>query len=138
MRFVKIMYLIDDTKQHQYSNGRVHPAGTSSSSSSTTTITTSSSSSSSSHQLINGTSHSNHIGSSSYSSKSNHDHSHNSFCDTNGIKEYTNGVDTPNGSQGSPLRSQLGLKLKKSNAPATTTLITTTTPKKSPSMCQVG
>lgn len=101
---------------------------------------TTSSSSSSSNQLINGSSHNNHqyIGSSSYSSKSNHDHSHNSFCDTNGIKEYTNGVDTPNGSQGSPLRSQLGLKLKKSNAPATTTLITTTTPKKSPNMCQVG
>lgn len=40
-------------------------------------------------------------------------------CDTNaGSKEFTNGFATSNGSQGSPLRSQLGLNLK-SNAPAT-------------------
>lgn len=40
-------------------------------------------------------------------------------CDTNaGNKEFTNGFAASNGSQGSPLRSQLGLNLK-SNAPAT-------------------
>lgn len=40
-------------------------------------------------------------------------------CDMNGgNKELTNGFATSNGSQGSPLRSQLGLNLK-SNAPAT-------------------
>lgn len=40
-------------------------------------------------------------------------------CDINGgNKEFTNGFATSNGSQGSPLRSQLGLNLK-SNAPAT-------------------
>lgn len=74
--------------------------------------------------------HHHNLGSSSSSSQSNNDHPHNSFCDTNGSKEYTNGVDTPNGSQGSPLRSQLGLKLKKSNAPGSAS-------KKSPNMCQV-
>lgn len=66
----------------------------------------------------------------------NSDYSGNSVCDTmnggsgGGSKEVTNGtMDVANGSQGSPLRSQLGLKLKKSNAPASL--------KKSPNLAQV-
>lgn len=55
-------------------------------------------------------------GSCSIAKSSNGEHK---VCDMNGgTKELTNGFATANGSQGSPLRSQLGLNLK-SNAPAT-------------------
>lgn len=57
------------------------------------------------------------------------DYSTNTFCDTNVYKD----VDAPaNGGQGSPLRSQLGLKLKTNNTPAIKTA------NKAPNICQVG
>lgn len=96
---------VDKIHQHHLTNGKLQTNKGSTSSNQTN-------GSCNNHQNLGSTSCS--------SSKINHDHSHNSFCDTNGSKEYTNGVETSNGCQGSPLRSQLGLKLKKSNAPATT------------------
>lgn len=52
------------------------------------------------------------------------------ICDmSSGNKELSNGFATSNGSQGSPLRSQLGLNLK-SNAPATTS-------RQSPMQCPI-
>lgn len=57
-------------------------------------------------------------------------HHHNGVCESNDTKELTNGIDKANGSQGSPLRSQLGLNLKKSHSPASAK------PKKSPNVVQ--
>lgn len=88
--------------------------------------------SNSKNQLIqtNGIHYVNSTGNSS--STHHYEQQNSSTCEANGAngKEYSNGYDKPNGSQGSPLRSQLGLNLKKSNSPASTA-------KKSPNLFQV-
>lgn len=77
----------------------------------------------SSHHSKGHNNHSDSSSSSSSNTKSNVDRgesNHQKVCDTvnGGHKELSNGFATSNGSQGSPLRSQLGLTLK-SNTPAT-------------------
>lgn len=62
-------------------------------------------------------------------SKTQHQHIHqNGISETNDTKELVNGVDMSNGSQGSPLRSQLGLNLKKTHTQSSVKGKKTTSP----------